>query len=79
MGDRFYCQRDRITIGHQPDRKVRTPGVADYFKFFPELNKNPLYAKSSKPAKVKQVTPVYVSKKNEPSMEDLIKALMGVK
>ena len=69
MGDRFYRQRDKLTIGLQPDRKVRKEGIPDYFKYFPLC-------------KIKGNSGVFVSTKpdqqNKPSLEDLFRALMSL-
>ena len=37
MGDRFYRQRDHLTIGNQPDRRIRDDRTPDYFLKHPEL------------------------------------------
>jgi len=39
MGDRFYCQRDNLTLSLQPDRRPKTQGTPTYFQTPPE----PLY------------------------------------
>lgn len=32
MGDRFYCQRDNLTLSLQPDRRSKPLGIPTYYR-----------------------------------------------